>query len=103
MRSLLVALLLIPALAWAEPFRAEKPTVCDTIDAVMQHLTEKYNEVPVWNGRGAGKFDEGNSIMMLMNHSTKTWTIIQYNDKVACILAVGDDLQFSPAAFGTKI
>ncbi len=103
MRKLLLALLLMPALVWAEPFRAEKPTVCDAIEAMMQHLTEKYNEVPVWNGRGVGKFDQGNSIMMLMNHSTKTWTIIQYNDTVACILAVGEDPQFTPEAFGTKI
>ncbi len=101
MRKLLLALLLVPGMLLAQPFKSDKPTVCDELSAVMTHLSEKYHEVPVWSGAGAGKLDSNTVIMLLVNHETRSWTMIQYDERVACILGVGENFQFTKEAFGT--
>lgn len=98
MRKLLSALLLIPSLTLAQgsqgAFWAEKSVLCDEIKTVLDKLRDKYGETPVWSGHGKGDIDANSSLMVLQNPKTRSWTILQFNKEVACIMAVGDGGQY---------
>lgn len=89
MKKILFGVLLLPALAFAEPVRIDKPLVCDDAKIVINSLVSgEYKEVPVWLGNA----DENDSkYAVLFNGKTKTWTIIQFNQQTACILGTGKD------------
>lgn len=42
--------------------------------------------MPAWVGK-----DEGSKYVLMANEKTKTWTIVQFNDQVACVLGTGTD------------
>ena len=86
MHKFILAVLLLPALAYAQPVTVEKPVVCDTPKAVIESLTGTHQEKPFWVGS-----DQKSRYVMLVNESTKTWTIVQFNANIACILGTGDN------------
>jgi hypothetical protein len=89
MRNLILCVLLLPALAYAQPVTVEKPIVCDTTEVVIGTLTGKqYKEYPFWIGA-----DKNSRYVMLVNEKTSTWTFVQLNENVACILGTGEHYQ----------
>jgi len=48
MYKLILIILLMPAFAFAEPVTVNKPVICDRAGVMMQYLSEKHGEVPVW-------------------------------------------------------
>lgn len=64
----------------------EKPVKCGRAPLVLQILEEKYDEKQVWVGVDA---QTKSNIALLMNRNRTTWTMIQYNNNIACILAAG--------------
>lgn len=64
----------------------EKPVKCGRAQLVLQVLEEKYDEKQVWVGVDA---QTKSNIALLMNRNGTTWTMIQYNNSIACILAAG--------------
>ncbi len=100
MRKLLSTLLLIPSLTLAQgAFWHEKAVLCDDRNVVMEKLADKFGEVPVWSGIGRGDIDANSNLMVTQNPKTLSWTIVQFNKEVACIMAVGEGGQYE----GTKI
>lgn len=86
MRKFLLGVLLLPALAYAQPVTVEKPIVCDTPKIVIGTLTsEEYKEQPFWIG-----IDKTSRYVMLVNEKTSTWTFVQLNDTIACVLGTGE-------------
>ncbi len=86
MRNLLLGVLLLPVFAFAEPVTVEKPLVCDKTEKVIERLQNgQYKENPNWIG-----YDEKSRYALFSNEKTRTWTMIQFNDKIACILGVGE-------------
>jgi len=86
MRNLILGVLLLPALAYAQPVTVEKPIVCDTPKIVIETLTGKqYEEQPFWIGA-----DKNSRYVMLVNEKTSTWTFVQLNENIACILGTGE-------------
>lgn len=89
MYKFMLGVLLLPALALAQPVTVEKQVVCDTTKTVIETLTgRKYQEQPFWVGS-----DQTSRYVMLTNETTGTWTFVHFNDTVACILGTGETYQ----------
>ncbi len=87
MHKFIFGVLLLPALAHAQPVTVEKPVICDTPKTVIETLTGKgYQEQPFWIGN-----DETSRYILLANERTKSWTILQFNKNIACVLGTGDN------------
>lgn len=86
MRKLLLGVLLLPALAQAQPVTVEKPVVCDKTEKVIETLQGgQYKENPSWIG-----FDDKSKYALFVNEKTKTWTMIQFNENIACVIGLGE-------------
>jgi hypothetical protein len=86
MRNLILGVLLLPALAYAQPVTVEKPVICDTPKIVIETLTSKqYQEQPFWIGA-----DKNSRYVMLVNEKTSTWSFVQLNENIACVLGTGE-------------
>ena len=90
MFKLLLGVLLLPAVALAQPVTVEKPVYCDKPEALIRSITgNNYKERPKWLGE-----DEKSRYSLFVNEETGSWTIIQFNDKIACVLGVGESSKF---------
>jgi len=91
MRLALLTILLVPFMAFAEePVTVNKEVFCTTTTTMLSAVRSSYGEYPVWHGDTEG---EG-SVVITANPTTNSWSIIQYNEKVACILEVGKGFRF---------
>jgi len=91
MRLALLTILLVPFMAFAEePVTVNKEVVCTKTSTMLAAVRNMYGEQPVWHGDAES---EG-SIVITANPTTNTWSIIQYNEKVACLLEVGKGFRF---------
>jgi hypothetical protein len=88
MQKLAVAFLfgLNTLVANAQIITVEKPVVCSDLKTVIENLSSEYKEEPFWSGT-----DSLSKFIMMSNKKTGTWTIIQYNDKIACVIGTGDN------------
>lgn len=97
MRKFLLGVLLLPAIAIAEPVTVEKPVPCEKTETVINGLLNNdYKEQPIWIG-----VDDKSKYSIFANEKTGSWTIIQFNDKIACILGAGEGSKIIPT--GLKI
>lgn len=86
MRKFLLGVLLLPAVVVAQPVTVEKPVVCEKTEKVIESLQKgQYKENPSWIG-----YDDKSKYTLFVNEKTKTWTMIQFNDTIACIIGVGE-------------
>lgn len=86
MRKFLLGVLLLPAMATAEPVTVEKPVQCDKTERVINYLlNSEYKEKPIWVGS-----DDLSRFSIFSNNKTGSWTIVQFNETVACILGAGE-------------
>lgn len=86
MKSLLFGVLLLPVLAVAQQdyVTVEKKVVCGETKKVLEELFVQFEEVPVWTG------DEPKSRYgLLINEKTNSWTLIQFDEKMACVIGSG--------------
>ena len=95
MKNLFVALLAtvsIGAAAQAEP-------ECAGTADVLKELMLEYKEQPIWVGRT----DKGMNYGIFANIQGKSWTMIQYNEKISCIVLVGSESAVFPQPKSTRI
>ena len=92
MKKLLALALAIPLLTAAAPdtddaFIVDKRIVCDKTNTMFEVLMKgQAQETPIWGGiNGDAKFS------LFINKETGTWTMVQFNKDVACILGHGDN------------
>jgi hypothetical protein len=90
-----ILILLAPLLALAEPIQINKPVICDSALLVFQALLEQAGEKPIWVGKGDGA--DTSKTVVLANKKTKSWTIVQFDKNMACVLGsgVGSQLIFT--------
>ena len=87
MRNLILGVLLLPAFAQAQPVTVEKPVVCDKVKNVIEYLSgSDIQEQPFWAG-----IDKKSRYLMMVNKETNSWTLIQFNDQIACIIGSGEN------------
>jgi hypothetical protein len=73
-----------------EAFNVSKKVICADTKSVFKNITEsKYKELPVWVGR-----TEDSTMSIIANEETGTWTLIQFNKEVACVIDAGTDHTF---------
>lgn len=76
-----------------EPFELKKVVACtDTATLLSSISKSKWKELPMWVGRSSET-----TVSLFINNETKSWTIVQFNNEIGCILEVGTDSQ---ALFG---
>lgn len=90
MRTLALAFLfcLNSSIAYAEPFEARKPVLCDNVQTLIKGLTENYNEKPVWTAKNP---QDDTRYALFVNSKEGTWTLLQMTSEVACIIGVGQE------------
>ena len=65
-----------------------KPVICGQTETIIKLLVgAEYEEKPIWFGKSA----EDNKFSLFLNKDTATWTLIEFNSKVACILGSGSE------------
>ena len=65
----------------------QKPLKCSDAQVVMNYFVDIHKETPVW----VGKSVHDTHITLLMNPATRSWTMIEYGDKIACVLSAGEN------------
>lgn len=93
MKKLLALVLVLPLLTAAAPevvddaFIVDKRVICDKTNTVFEVLMKgQSQENPIWGGtNGDARFG------LFVNKETGTWTVVQFNKDVACILGHGDN------------
>lgn len=97
MRYLVVALLcLISGFSHAQLSEYERKVTCGSVKVIIKALTGKdAEEVPLW----VGLSNTGDTqTAVLVNKETLTWTVIQYDTKMACVLSSGEGYRFKAQA-----
>jgi len=90
MRNTTMAFLfcLISSIAHAqEIIDLNKLMKCSDPQKVMNYFVDKHKETPVW----VGKTVHNSHITLLTNPATGSWTMIEYDDRLACVLGAGED------------
>lgn len=80
-------LCIIPLLVYAQVITIEKPVHCLPTNEMLVELTREYDEKIVWHGVGVDS--ELRRYGLWVNESSKTWTLVQFNEQLACILGAG--------------
>ena len=64
-----------------------KPMKCSEAQNVMNYFRDTHRETPVW----VGKTVHNTHITLLANKETRSWTMIEYDARLACVLGAGED------------
>jgi hypothetical protein len=79
-----------------EVIELNKPMKCGNAQFVMNHFAQEYGELPLWVGK---EKQSGSYITILVNKEKKTWTVIQYDASLACVLGAGEGGSSTEAFF----
>jgi len=70
----------------------ERKFTCGKTKFVLETLTKTAKEKPIWSG----KDDEtGTDTVIMVNSETLTWTVVQYDGNMACVLHSGEGFKFN--------
>jgi hypothetical protein len=76
-----------------------KPVLCGPISIILSNLTnDEIGESPIWGGND---LSGNSSYSIFVNEKKGTFTIIQFNQELGCILGIGDKSQL--LNFGKKL
>lgn len=100
MKYLLLSLALASSLALAEPFRSQTGIVCDETAIVFEIMDKKYEEKPIMISKDA-KTDSQLAIMA--NLKKDTWTLVQFNNEHACVIAAGVNIKLMLENLGNGV
>jgi hypothetical protein len=64
-----------------------KPMKCSDAQIVMNYFVDTHKETPVW----VGKSVHNTYITLLMNKETRSWTMVEYDVRIACVLGAGEE------------
>jgi len=89
MKYLLLLALLVGGLALTQAVTVQKSLTCaGTAEVVSALIGSDYREKPIWLGVETNTPPSRYSLFV--NEQTKTWTLIQFDDTVACVLGTGE-------------
>jgi len=82
--------MLVLGLAVAQSVTVQKPVECADTATLLRGLSgSDYKETPIWWGIEPGATVSKYSLFV--NEKTKTWTLIQFDEKIACVLGTGEN------------
>ena len=89
MQYLLFLTLLAVGPVAAQSVTVQKPTECADTALLLRGLSgSDYKENPIWWGIEPGATLSIYSLFV--NEETKSWTLIQFDEKIACVLGTGE-------------
>lgn len=88
MKTLFFMWLLIPTLALAQVVTIQKPVECAETKTILSAIIKEFKEVPIII---LNSDTQKSKIALTANHQTKTWTLLEFNTEIACILSTGQD------------
>ena len=62
-----------------------KEIKCSDVRVVMSYFNDNFEEKPIWVGQTV----TGTHITLLVNRDKRTWTMIEYDSKLGCVLGAG--------------
>ena len=80
-------LFLMTSVTHAQLQEYERRLTCGETQFVMSALIKTAQEKPVWGGADP---QTGTQTSILVNTKTLTWTVVQYDHKMACVLQSGE-------------
>ena len=81
--------MLVLGIAVAQSVTVQKPIECADTATLLRGLSgSDYKEKPIWWGIEPGATVSRYSLFV--NDETKSWTLIQFDDKIACVLGTGE-------------
>lgn len=89
MKKTAVALLfcLISSIAHAQQIiDMQKPLKCSSAETVLNYFRDNFQELPLW----VGKTTTGTYVTLLVNREKRSWTMVEYDAAIACVLAAGE-------------
>ena len=90
MKYLVILATLVVGIVVAQTVTVQKPLTCaPTSEVVSTLIGSDYKERPIWMGMEPSTPPSRYSLFV--NNETKTWTLIQFDDKIACVLGTGED------------
>jgi hypothetical protein len=78
-----------------EVIELTKGMKCSNAEFVMNHFVEEYKEKPIWVGKTAFN----THITLLVNKENRTWTMIEYDARLACVIGAGETSSSSEVVF----
>lgn len=81
----IIILMLITKDANAQPKELQKPVLCDTLEKVVEAVSKQFGEKPMWSGK-----DQKTQYVITFNEKSKSWTFVQFDESMACILGTGE-------------
>mgnify|MGYP003346754359 FL=1 len=78
--------LLSPIANAQEIIDLQKPLKCSKPESVMSYFRDNFKEMPMW----VGKTNTNTYVTLLVNKETRTWTLIEYEANLACVLGAGE-------------
>jgi len=88
MKTLFFLLALLCAFNAQSQTTLDKPVVCLPVKTLFSALNGKYKEKFYWIGKTES---EDSKFALLVNAETHSWTIVEFNNDLACILGTGID------------
>ncbi len=88
-KSVVIGVLFLPFFVFAQQgaVRVDKPVICFDSKTTIEELQKEWKEIPFWGS----VLEDKSKIALFINPKTKSWTILQWNDKVACVIEAGED------------
>jgi hypothetical protein len=96
MKYIFAALVLTSSVAHAQLSEYERRFTCGKTQFVISALTRNAQEKPIWSGTDP---QSGTETMILQNTRTLTWTVIQYDQDMACVLHSGTGFRILTDSF----
>jgi len=96
MKYIFVALVLISSVVHAQLSEYERRFTCGKTQFVISALTRNAQEKPIWSGTDP---QSGTETMILQNTRTLTWTVVQYDQDMACVLQSGTGFRILTDSF----
>ena len=82
--------MLVLSLAVAQSVTMQKPVECSDTATLLRGLgSSDYKEKPIWWGIEPSATVPRYSLFV--NEQTKSWTLIQFDEKIACVLGTGEN------------
>lgn len=96
MKYIFAALGLISAVAHAQLSEYERRFTCGKTQFVISALTQTAQEKPIWAGTDP---QTKTQTIILQNTQTLTWTVVQYDQDIACVLQSGTGFKILTDSF----
>ena len=72
----------------AQLYQVQKPVYCGNTQELISALRSEFKENPIWFGNDTRAISQ---YLLFVNNESDSWTLLQYNSEVACILGTGKD------------